>query len=521
MMRWLFAAGLFWALISSSQAQLVLNGSASYQRLSQDVYVGGLYLPQASDDATYIRSAGNAKRMRLVVVANRWSPRRWQQMWQNNISINNENISQTPDVGKALMDLTQLLREDLLKGDELSIDYQPGGDTRIYLNGQLALRSRGTELFNFLVNTWIGPLPPSREFRDRMLGKVSDARSQQHRQTLADHSVPLARVNLYSGWVEKELQQKLAQQQAEEAKRRQVEEAKRIEQQRRAEAERKAREEAARRAQLEAEAQRIAQQQAEAEAARQAEQLAQPSSVKSVEVPAAPVVTEVDPQQQQRYLAALLQWRLQEAVDGEVTYPAWARQFEQEGLVQISVTLRRSGDIAEVLPVDNGAHKLLISEVQRALQAVAGKVDIPEQLHGDSWSLPVRYQFRLNDDSPLANPKPVPPEGMPSQTDANAEMAAQPVSLEQYQQQILSQIRQAIRYPKGAQILKKTGRVAYQVTVGANGQLLASTISTSSAHRELNQAVATAIESSAPFAPFPKGSQQSQLVILVEHDFRL
>ncbi|WP_199243994.1 TonB family protein [Bacterioplanes sanyensis] len=508
MARSLSAVLLLCVLAMPVQAQLVLNGSASYQRLSQDIYIGGLYLSQASDDVVFVRSAATAKRMRLVVAAKRWSPRRWQQMWQNNISINNENVSQSAQVARGIQQLTELLREDLLQGDELTIDYQPAVGTRIYLNQQLAIRSSGTELFNFLVNTWIGPLPPSRDFRDRMLGKVKDDLSQRQRQMLAEHKIPSARLGLYKGWVEQELQQQQAAQAAEEAARRKAEQAKREEAERRARilAERKAKEEAERQARLEAE--RLAQQEAERQRAAEAARLAALEAERAKQ-------QAVDPAEQQRYLAAVLQWRMQNALNAEVAYPAWARQFEQEGLVEVSLTLRRNGDIIEVMAAENGAHKLLISEVQRALQVVASKVEVPEALDGDSWTLPLRYRFLLDDATPLPNPEPKAPEG------ANMESAGgnDSVSLDAYRQQLISRVRDNIRYPKAAQILKKTGRVSYQLVIAADGQLISSTALQSAAHRELNQAVTSAIDAALPLAPLPAGSDQ--LVVQIEHEFRL
>ncbi|GGY50491.1 hypothetical protein GCM10011297_24200 [Bacterioplanes sanyensis] len=519
--RLLCAALMLGLWLPNSYAQLVLNGSASYQRLTQDVYVGGLYLSQTSSDADFIRSATTAKRMRLVVVANRWSPRRWQQMWQNNISINNENLSQAKDVQTALMELTQLLREDLVKGDELVIDYQPGGDTRIYLNQQLALTAVGSELFNFLVNTWIGPLPPSREFRDRMLGKVKDERSAQWRQVLADHQIPPQRTGLYEGWLQQERQQRLAQQRAaEEARRREAERQAQLEAERKAKAQaEKARLEAERQARLAAErqAREEAERQARLAAERQA-QAAKPDSQPVTPIVAAskakPQPTAEQLQQQQSYYAALLQWRLQEAVNKEVTYPAWARQFEQEGLIQASVTLQRGGDIATLQIADNNAHKLLVSELQRAVQAVAADVSIPDELQGNAWPLLLRYRFQLADTALLPNPQPQRPSSL------GPEQSSEPsVSLEDYRASVVAAVKAGIRYPKAAQILKKQGHVIVELTLAADGSLANANLQQASAHRELNQAVLSAVDAAAPFDSLPPAAG-GELRVTVEHSFR-
>src|SRR5690554_7432336 len=93
--------------ISSVQADsLILNGSAVYAHLTRDLYLGGLYLPKVSDDPDYIFSAATAKRMQIVVSVPSWSPRRWSQIWQNNIAINNDSFSANESVQQALMTFT-------------------------------------------------------------------------------------------------------------------------------------------------------------------------------------------------------------------------------------------------------------------------------------------------------------------------------------------------------------------------------------------------------------------------------
>src|SRR5690554_7799659 len=81
--------------------------------------------------------------MQIVVTVPSWSPRRWSQIWQNNIAINNDNFSQDPAVQQALMTFTSFPRSDIKAGDEIVIDYQPGGNSRILLNNDLVVEASG------------------------------------------------------------------------------------------------------------------------------------------------------------------------------------------------------------------------------------------------------------------------------------------------------------------------------------------------------------------------------------------
>ena len=184
--------------IGSARADdLVLNGAAVFSQLSRDYYLGGLWLPQRSSSPDYITSADTARRMQLVVLAEHWSPRNWSRLWQNNIFINNESGSLPADVQQGLMRFTRLLRDDLKQGDEIRIEYQPAGNTRVLLNREIVAASPGPALFNALLNTWIGQRPPSREFRRHILGEGDSAARQRYFQRLYNHPVPLSRLSLF------------------------------------------------------------------------------------------------------------------------------------------------------------------------------------------------------------------------------------------------------------------------------------------------------------------------------------
>ena len=60
-------------VLSTAHADnLVLNGSAVFKHLTRDQYIGGLYLPQASEDINYILSDSTTKRMQIVVTVPSW-----------------------------------------------------------------------------------------------------------------------------------------------------------------------------------------------------------------------------------------------------------------------------------------------------------------------------------------------------------------------------------------------------------------------------------------------------------------
>ena len=505
---------------------LELNGSAEYRQLTRDFYTGGLYLPQPSSDPAYILAPSTAKKMQLVVTINRWSPRKWSRQWQNNISINNDIGSTSSAVQQALMTFTQFPKDDIVQGDEIIIDYQPGGNSRVLLNGDLIIETPGSELFNALVNTWIGKLPPSREFRQQMLGQSDGSLAAR----LSNHSVPVTRRGVYTSWLAADRAVEEARLQAEREAAAQRARAQQEQQHQaemaRLEAEARKREQA----RQQAEEQRLisARNEAERKAAERAKALRE-AQKKAAQAQAKTLVgktsnalgqrkTAAILAEEQRYYLELLQWRLQREVNAEVSYPAWARQFGQEGTAQIDFTLNRERKVSNVIIRDELVSDLLTSELQRALEKTAAQTNIPAALNGEQWPLSVSYRFALAATEQTLAAMPEPPESI----------SAAPLSAQQqeraraeYIAERQKEITARVEYPAAARILRKQGEVELEVDIARDGSLKAIRPLHPSSHRELNDALRDAIQRSAPFAPFADGLNDKQMTITVKHTFRL
>lgn len=191
--------------------ELNLNGSASYKDLSREYYIAALYLSESGQSAEAVRASSAEKQMRMLV-RSRWTPGQWQKQWQANISINNDVLPSNPASREALMAFIRLPQEALQPGDEVRISASNSG-TKIFLNDELAIHTSDRSLFRYLLNTWIGKFPPSRDFRGRILQQVADQQSDTINDLLNNHQIPAARVGLLSAWREQERQRQLASQQ--------------------------------------------------------------------------------------------------------------------------------------------------------------------------------------------------------------------------------------------------------------------------------------------------------------------
>ena len=509
---------------SSSHAERVLNGSAMYTQLTRDYYLAGLYLEQRDNSAETIAVNTSDKEMRLIIQS-RWSPRKWRKLWQANISINNDSLPDSQVSRQALMDFINLPQEDLLPGDEVRIIASATG-TRILLNGEEAIRSNDRSVFRYLLNTWLGKLPPSRAFKNQILGQPFN---NDFASRLEQHQFDSTRL-LVSRWQQAEQQriaalkrqqeqQRLEQQRLEQQRLEQQRlEKQRLEQQRQAEQRRLAEQKKAaeqlrlqRLEQQHLEQQRLKQQRLKQQKAQQtlaSEKASQLQNQQQYE-------QRQQRQEQQAYLYKRYQWQLQQALINEVRYPPWAKQFQQQGLISLSVILDSNGEInALELPPGNDETELLNEEVKRALNVIVTQVQPPQSLAGAPWTFALNYRFSLNGEPQPLLAEPV----MPASLQGKSQQLDKTQALTEYKQRVRSQVLEALVYPKAAQVLKKQGKVSISVVLDSQGDVQKLEMTESSRHRELNKALEKAIHDAAPFGQSPTGQP---VPIDIQYTFQL
>lgn len=507
-------------LLTKTASALELTGSAVYTQLNRDYYLAGLYLPATSNDPNTIFSAATAKRMQLLMRMPTWSPRRWHEHWQNNIAINNEDNQADERLQQALLAFMQFPHADLIYNDEVIIDYQAHGNSRVLLNGEQVLEVPGTEFINQILKTWIGKLPPSREFRQHILS--TDSITPARRDLLERHL--RARTDLWSSWIAAEQAAQLRQQQEQERiaaaalvaeqQRLEREQAVAREQQRLAAAQQAQRErEQAADSALSKAAQKIAREKAQLLVSAQQLSIDQQTQ----KLVAAGKGKEKIIEQQQRYYLDMLQWQLQRQVEALVEYPTWAKQFEQQGLIEVDFILQRNRATQQLQSRNPQSPALLNAEVKRAIKLAAEKTPIPDVLAGESWPLTVHYQFALS--SPI-QPKLEMPKA-PSAVLKEARSHWKPELLVQYQAHIRDRIMQTVQYPLGAKTLSKQDSVALLLVLSPDGSIKTINDVKLSAHPEFNQALAEAIKHSQPFPPLPLALSEKEVRIEITYEFKL
>lgn len=147
---------------------LTLNGIALRSQLSREYYIGALYVPTPSRSSPIIVQMNGPKRLEIRVTSDRWTPRRFGQMWNQALSINNSPEA-LKELTREVVDFTRLIKKPLTTGDTIQVDYDPDKGSIIKINGRKVKYIKNAQFFDALLKCWIGSRPPSSEFKKSIL----------------------------------------------------------------------------------------------------------------------------------------------------------------------------------------------------------------------------------------------------------------------------------------------------------------------------------------------------------------
>ncbi len=564
-------------------AQLDLNGVASYAQLSKEYYIVALYTTAPVTRAEELLASSADKRLELRLTAQQWTPFSFSQIWKRDLSINNDLSADAPQI-KALLTFTDFPAEDLTTGDVIVANYSPALGTTIAFNGETFLQAEGAVLFNYLLSVWVGPSPPSRQFKADLLAgnAATDARFAALLERFKALRPQPERERLISRWRQAEAEEarQLAAARAErEAKAREAAERQAAEEAARLREQEVARERAAAAARSQQEAQAAAAAAASAVAAAKAKagrsaanaagtqpqgggdaapeavtagtaearEIAAAEALAAVEAEKARLAAEAAAAEaaalakaeaearaleerrlaeaRQVYERALYEWQMQRAVERQVTYPEWARQFGEEGAVEAEFLLDAQGQVVEYLRVEPGEGSLLAQELKAAIGRAApfGPLPAPVDASADQPQTAQRFSvshvFRLRGEQPKPLAKPEMPPILRQTLSEGLSDAQKAELVERYVSAVRTRIVDSITYPHWAKSMKQTGMVEVLVTIAADGSVAKTTVLQPSRHVMLNDEVVKAVERSAPFDPIPEELLLQSVDFSVSHQF--
>ncbi len=154
--------------VQAGGATLKLNGLGLRKAtfLKVKVYVGALYLPQASKDADAILKAKAQKRLILHFVRDVGGDdlsEAWDEGFANNAG--GQLAALKPRIAEFKTMMT-----DVKKGDTLAMQHKPGVGVEVAVKGKNKGTVKGDDFARALFAIWLGQKPPNDELKAGLLG---------------------------------------------------------------------------------------------------------------------------------------------------------------------------------------------------------------------------------------------------------------------------------------------------------------------------------------------------------------
>lgn len=145
----------------------VLNGGGLREKLGfLDLYVGALYLPSKSSDASKIILADQAMGIRIVIASKLVTRDRFIEALEEGFA----NSTVGTYTSKDIEGFKQYLSDPFEQNDEILLNYHPGDGVYLYKNGTQRGSFQGLAFKQALFAIWLGEQPAQESLKQEMLG---------------------------------------------------------------------------------------------------------------------------------------------------------------------------------------------------------------------------------------------------------------------------------------------------------------------------------------------------------------
>jgi hypothetical protein len=148
--------------------ELVLNGAGVRKKLFFDIYIGALYLPAKSGDASAILASSAPASIVMHFLYKKVSRKKITDAWTDGLAAN-LSVAEMQALRPRLNKFNSLFRT-MHKDETIRLNYLPGKGTEVWINGEWRGIVRGEDFFHSLLGIWLGAHPVSDSLKQHMLG---------------------------------------------------------------------------------------------------------------------------------------------------------------------------------------------------------------------------------------------------------------------------------------------------------------------------------------------------------------
>jgi hypothetical protein len=157
--------------LNQARETVSLQGYAAKLINGEPFYVGAFFSSKPEKRPSMLLLSDSPMAMICYIVQDDVNPDIIRRIFTEEILVNNPGWESETLNKSRLVELQSVFQNTYNAGDILGFEYSSSGELVFTINGGV-LKSwpNGRTLFNALLRTWIGPYPPSREFKEAILG---------------------------------------------------------------------------------------------------------------------------------------------------------------------------------------------------------------------------------------------------------------------------------------------------------------------------------------------------------------
>jgi hypothetical protein len=156
--------------LNASGKDLSLNGAGIRTKWMMDIYVGGLYLAEASQDGAAVVKADAPMAIKLHIVSGMLTSEKMKTATSEGFV--NSTGGNTAPVQASIDKFMALFNEEIAENDVFDLVYEPGKGVAVYKNEELVDTIDGGMAFKeALFGIWLSDKPAQEDLKAKMLGK--------------------------------------------------------------------------------------------------------------------------------------------------------------------------------------------------------------------------------------------------------------------------------------------------------------------------------------------------------------
>jgi hypothetical protein len=151
------------------KSKLILNGAGVRSKFFMDLYVGGLYLQNKSNDPVEIIEGDEPMAIRLHIISSLITSKKMENATREGFE--NATKGNIEPIKSQIEKFISVFQEKIDENDIFDLIYSPGNGVEAFKNSEFKSRIEGLAFKQALFGIWLSDKPAQKSLKKEMLGK--------------------------------------------------------------------------------------------------------------------------------------------------------------------------------------------------------------------------------------------------------------------------------------------------------------------------------------------------------------